>query len=75
MEKARNMRDFLSFQTQRRFKSLFRTSISILEHLQASGRINDQEFNNFRKEILDVGNEHLREMLEDFDKVHIDIPN
>lgn len=67
------VKDFILFQIIRKFRNLFRNSLTILENLRDDNKITQAEFYNYRKSILDKGNDYIREVEEDFDKIDIKV--
>lgn len=55
---------FLSKKTETEVKRLYISFIFILEKLLDEGKISDEEFSMLRKEVLDGGNNSIRNMQE-----------
>lgn len=72
MEKnSDGVKDFILFQIERRFNSVFNIAISSIEELKVAGKIDDKKFLDLRKKILKNGNQLLREIESDFSKIEI----
>ena len=74
MEERDKYRNFLSFQMQRKVKNLYKQFLFILEDLDADGyHISEEDFQRYRKRVLDQGNDTLRELDEYLDNFDIDL--
>lgn len=71
MEERDKYQKFLSFQVNRKVKNLYKHFLFILEDMNADGyNISEDDFQRYRKRILDHGNDTVRELeeyLENFD--------
>ena len=65
-------REFLKFQLRRKVTSLYKNFLFILEDLDSKAYNMDEEsYQRYRKRILDHGNDLIREIEEDLDKIDI----
>lgn len=69
MEDSISASDYLRFQINRQVKRLFKGFIVTIEDLKIRGNITDEDYILYRKRILDSGNECIREIEQDMDKV------
>lgn len=61
--------NFFAFQTRRKITNLYKQFFFILEDLQAEGtKIPEERYQRIRKQILDMGNDCIRELEEYFEK-------
>jgi hypothetical protein len=61
--------EYLKFQTNRQVKRLFKGFIVTIEDMRIRGQISEEDYGLYRKRILDSGNECIREIEQDIDKV------
>lgn len=61
--------EYLKFQTNRQVKRLFKGFIVTIEDMKIRGQITEEDYCLYRKRILDSGNECIREIEQDIDKV------
>ncbi len=71
MDKHDKVKDFVKFQIRRNFTNLFKNFFLILEDIE----LNDEEYQKYRKRILDDANNKLRELEETFDSLNITFSN
>ena len=73
MDKGRNSaKDFVTFQVTRKVTNLYKQFLFLLEDLQEQGYdIPDEVYQRMRKRILDHGNDTIREIEENLDKLDI----
>lgn len=64
-----NLIDLIRFQANRHIINLYKKELTILEWLEQNNRINKDEKTNLRKEILDFGNDSIREFEEFLEKI------
>lgn len=73
MEKAS---DYIKFKIAQRIKSLYKNYLFLLEDLREGGdNISEEKFALLRKRVLDHGNDCVRELIEDIDKLDMFIKN
>lgn len=66
-------KEFLKFQANRKVTNLYKSFLFILEDLKNSGyNISDSVFSRYRKRVLDHGNDAVRELEEDIDRLKVD---
>jgi hypothetical protein len=64
--------DLLSFQLERKFINLYKSFLEIIEDIQFDGyNIPEDRIQRYRKKILDNGNNAIREMYENLEKMNI----
>lgn len=61
-EQGVHNRDFLTLQIESIIKKLFKSSLDNLDFLSHKASIPDQDYQEFRKRILDAGNESVRDI-------------
>ena len=67
-ERDEKFRQFLSFQVNRKVKNLYKNFLFILEDINADGyNISEEDFQRYRKRVLDQGNDTVRELEEYLD--------
>jgi hypothetical protein len=73
MDKGSNSaKDFVTFQVTRKVTNLYKQFLFLLEDLQEQGYdIPDEVYQRMRKRILDHGNDTIREIEENLDKLDI----
>lgn len=73
MEKGNDKaKDFLKFQTNRKITNLYKSFLFVLEDLKNSGyNISDSVFSRYRKRVLDQGNDTIREVEEDIERLKV----
>jgi hypothetical protein len=73
MDKGSNSaKDFVTFQVTRKVTNLYKQFLFLLEDLQEQGYdIPDEVYQRMRKRILDHGNDTIREIEENLDKLNI----
>ena len=73
MDKGSNSaKDFVTFQVSRKVTNLYKQFLFLLEDLQDQGYdIPDEVFQRMRKRVLDHGNDTIREIEENLDKLDI----
>ena len=72
MDEQDKYRNFLSFQMQRKVKNLYKQFLFMLEDISADGYdIEEEDFQRYRKRILDHGNDTARELEEYLEKFDI----
>lgn len=66
---------YLKFQLSRKITNLYKNYLVLLEDLQYPpyNSLKEEDYKRIRKKILDLGNNVLREMEEDLDKVNISL--
>lgn len=71
-ERDEKFRQFLSFQVNRKVKNLYKNFLFILEDINADGyNISEEDFQRYRKRVLDQGNDTVRELEEYLDSFDI----
>ena len=71
-ERDEKFRQFLSFQVNRKVKNLYKNFLFILEDINTDGyNISEEDFQRYRKLILDQGNDTVRELEEYLDSFDI----
>ena len=73
MDKGSNSaKDFVTFQVSRKVTNLYKQFLFLLEDLQDQGYdIPDEVFQRMRKRVLDHGNDAIREIEENLEKLDI----
>ena len=73
MDKGSNSaKDFVTFQVSRKVTNLYKQFLFLLEDLQEQGYdIPDEVYQRMRKRVLDHGNDTIREIEENLDKLDI----
>ena len=72
MDKGDSAKDFVTFQVTRKVTNLYKQFLFLLEDLQDQGYdIPDEVFQRMRKRVLDHGNDTIRELEENLDKLDI----
>ena len=73
MDKGSNSaKDFVTFQVSRKVTNLYKQFLFLLEDLQEQGYdIPDEVYQRMRKRVLDYGNDTIREIEENLDKLDI----
>ena len=72
VDEQEKYRNFLSFQMQRKVKTLYKQFLFMLEDISADGYdIQEEDFQRYRKRILDHGNDTSRELEEYLEKFDI----
>ena len=72
VDEQEKYRNFLSFQMQRKVKTLYKQFLFMLEDISADGYdIQEEDFQRYRKRILDHGNDTSRELEEYLEKILI----
>ena len=73
MDKGSNSaKDFVTFQVTRKVTNLYKQFLFLLEDLQEQGYdIPDEVYQRMRKRVLDHGNDTIREIEENLDKLDI----
>ena len=72
MDKGDSAKDFVTFQVTRKVTNLYKQFLFLLEDLQDQGYdIPDEVYQRMRKRILDHGNDTIRELEENLDKLDI----
>jgi hypothetical protein len=72
MDKGDSAKDFVTFQVTRKVTNLYKQFLFLLEDLQDQGYdIPDEVYQRMRKRILDHGNDTIREIEENLDKLDI----
>lgn len=61
-------KDYLRFKVHQHMKGLFKNFLLMLEEITDRGQITEQDFEFYRKRVLDNGNEHIRNLSEEIDK-------
>jgi len=65
-------KDFVTFQVSRKVTNLYKQFLFLLEDLQEQGYdIPDEVYQRMRKRVLDHGNDTIREIEENLDKLDI----
>lgn len=64
--------DFFKFQTCRKVTNLYKNFLIILEDLKSPPyNLSEDSFSKLRKRVLDLSNDTLRELDQDFSKINI----
>ena len=73
MDKGSNSaKDFVTFQVSRKVTNLYKQFLFLLEDLQDQGYdIPDEVYQRMRKRVLDHGNDAIREIEENLEKLDI----
>ena len=72
MDKGNKAKEFVTFQVTRKVTNLYKQFLFLLEDLQDQGYdIPDEVYQRMRKRILDHGNDAIREIEENLDKLDI----
>jgi len=72
MDKGDSAKEFVTFQVTRKVTNLYKQFLFLLEDLQDQGYdIPDEVFQRMRKRVLDHGNDTIRELEENLDKLDI----
>ena len=72
MEKEDKSREFINFQIQRKVVNLYKNFLFMLEDLRDQGYdIPDEVYQRMRKRVLDHGNDAIREIEENLEKLDI----
>ena len=72
MDKGDSAKEFVTFQVTRKVTNLYKQFLFLLEDLQDQGYdIPDEVFQRMRKRVLDHGNDTIREIEENLDKLDI----
>jgi hypothetical protein len=73
MDKGSNSaKDFVTFQVSRKVTNLYKQFLFLLEDLNEQGYdIPDEVYQRMRKRVLDHGNDTIREIEENLDKLDI----
>ena len=72
MDKGNSAKEFVTFQITRKVTNLYKQFLFLLEDLQDQGYdIPDEVYQRMRKRILDHGNDTIRELEENLDKLDI----
>ena len=72
MDKGDSAKDFVTFQVTRKVTNLYKQFLFLLEDLQDQGYdIPDEVYQRMRKRISDHGNDTIREIEENLDKLDI----
>ena len=68
--------DYIKFKIAQRIKSLYKNYLFLLEDLREEGdNISEEKFVLLRKRVLDHGNDCVRELIEDIDKLDVFLNN
>lgn len=67
MENDDKVKDFVKFQVRRNITNIFKNFFIILEDIG----ISDAEYQKYRKRILDIANEKIREIEETFETLDV----
>mgnify|MGYP000211536404 FL=1 len=72
MDKGDSAKEFVTFQVTRKVTNLYKQFLFLLEDLQDQGYdIPDEVYQRMRKRVLDHGNDTIRELEENLDKLDI----
>jgi len=72
MDKGDSAKEFVTFQVTRKVTNLYKQFLFLLEDLQDQGYdIPDEVFQRMRKRVLDHGNDAIREIEENLEKLDI----
>lgn len=64
-----NKADFLKFQANKQIRHLFRNILYLIEDLRDKNELDPSNYDRLRKRILDHGNDCIRELEQDIDKI------
>ena len=72
MDKGNKAKEFVTFQVTRKVTNLYKQFLFLLEDLQDQGYdIPDEVYQRMRKRVLDHGNDAIREIEENLEKLDI----
>ena len=72
MDKGDSAKEFVTFQVTRKVTNLYKQFLFLLEDLQDQGYdIPDEVYQRMRKRVLDHGNDTIREIEENLEKLDI----
>jgi hypothetical protein len=72
MDKGDSAKEFVTFQVTRKVTNLYKQFLFLLEDLQDQGYdIPDEVYQRMRKRVLDHGNDAIREIEENLEKLDI----
>ena len=72
MDKGDSAKEFVTFQVTRKVTNLYKQFLFLLEDLQDQGYdIPDEVYQRMRKRLLDHGNDAIREIEENLEKLDI----
>jgi len=61
-------KDYLKFKVHQQIKNVYKHFLLILEEMTDREQISEQDFEFYRKRVLDNGNENIRNLTEEIDK-------
>lgn len=61
-------KDYLKFKINQSIKNVYKNFLLILEEMADRGQMSEQDFEFYRKRVLDNGNEQIRNLTEELDK-------
>jgi hypothetical protein len=61
-------KDYLKFKVHQTIKNVFKNFLLLLEEMADRDQISEEDFEFYRKRVLDNGNENIRNLTQEIDK-------